>query len=407
MLAALSRSNAFRMPRAVQQRATVSTTTVSTTIVRYSSSSSSSRSSSSLPQSQPPDANPEPNEATFASRGNWQPKSTPPNPNNKHFRFTSKLLRPTSPPPPPPVPLSPEALSESVSTLRSFLSSHKNTLLITGAGISVASGIPDYRGSSGSYYKNHSPITHDEFISNPSNRRRYWSRSLLGYKKMSSASPNVSHNSFSYLQSHSNLKYIITQNVDSLHTLSGSPPSSIINLHGVGADCVCMSCGIKSKRDEYHSALIRDNESFFKELQASTQNEEGPDLRPDGDAEVTVDYSEIVLPDCSACGDGIIKPDVVFFGANVDKSIVERCYEMCDECDGMIVAGSSLMVYSSFRFVKEMVKMGKRILVVNVGETRADGLEGVEKMEVDVGQVFGKLVEEVEEERKQQEMKKK
>lgn len=165
---------------------------------------------------------------------------------------------------------------------------------------------------------------------------------------------------------------------------------NVINLHGKGEDCVCMSCGVKSKREDYHELLKERNPKFFEKLSSAEKTNE---IRPDGDADINVDYDELELVECPSCSTGIIKPDVVFFGANVDRKIVDSCYELCDSSENLIVAGSSLMVYSGFRFVKEFIRLEKNVTVVNVGETRGDGVEGVDKIEGDVGQIFGRALE--------------
>ena len=138
--------------------------------------------------------------------------------------------------------------------------------------------------------------------------------------------------------------------------------------------------------------MISENEEFYRRIQGFKEGEDEGDMRPDGDADLDdVDVEGMKIAPCGNCGTGLVKPDVVFFGANVEQDVVDECYRMCDDASGLVVAGSSLAVYSSFRFVKFMVKEGKGVMVINVGETRADGMDGVEKVEAPVTQVFEEL----------------
>jgi len=253
---------------------------------------------------------------------------------------------------------------------------------------------PDYRGSKGSYYKDHKPITHDEYCTDPHLLRRYWSRSLVGYDRFSLAEPNAGHVAAAELQKSGRLRAgdtgvsCITQNVDGLHQAAGM--GGVVNLHGLGHDVRCMSCGTVSSRRAYHRRLAASNPSLFAHLSSLP---ESPELRPDGDADLDeIDVSELSISPCdkAGCG-GLLKPDVVFFGAQVPKSTVELCYEACNSAGALLVAGSSLTVYSSFRFVRRFLEDGKKVMVVNVGETRADGMEGVEKVEANVTDVFREL----------------
>ena len=268
---------------------------------------------------------------------------------------------------------------------------NRNVVLLTGAGISVDSGIPDYRGSKGSYYTNHKPLTHGEYVGDVALRKRYWARSLVGFDRFAQAQPNDAHHAFVKLQRQNIINVCITQNVDALHQSAGMEKT--INLHGCGHDMVCLSCGHKTKRVDYHKRLRDANPAFMEKLDIFA-NSKASALRPDGDADLHgVDVSALEVVGCGECADGMLKPDVVFFGAQVEKDVVERCYEACEQAEGMIVAGSSLTVYSSFRFVKKMLDSGKKILVVNVGETRADKHENVIKIEGNVSDVFRRLCE--------------
>lgn len=221
----------------------------------------------------------------------------------------------------------------------------------------------------------------------------------MGYDRFAKAEPNEGHVAMARLKELGVIGTTITQNVDGLHQKAGM--DDVINLHGSGHDMICLSCRDRTSRYKYHDVVKAENVELWGELERVVEGEgnEGSEaeIRPDGDADLqSVDVSGMNLPACGSCGEGVLKPDVVFFGANVDKEVVEACYEACDKADGMIVAGSSLTVYSSFRFVKHMLQGGKKVLVLNVGPTRSDGLEGVTKLELATTQIFKSLVEEFE-----------
>ena len=278
-------------------------------------------------------------------------------------------------------------------------SSRSNVVCITGAGLSTESGIPDYRGFNGSYKKGHKPMIHDEFMRYEHSRQRYWGRSLAGYSYFSSREPNGGHYALTQMEhlgkigvSISEQKSkdgknktisIITQNVDYLHQESGS--NHVIELHGRGKRLVCMHCGTHHCRHEFHEKLEYLNQNWIKNNIAMNEpisnhtnsNENGIDesnARPDGDANLSeeTDYSSIIIPSCPNCNHGILKPDVVFFGDNVPKQRVESCFDAIRAADGILCIGSSLEVYSAYRFVKAAAKENKPIAILNIGETRAE-----------------------------------
>jgi NAD-dependent SIR2 family protein deacetylase len=239
-------------------------------------------------------------------------------------------------------------------------------VVLTGAGLSTDSGIPDYRGP-GSVSRQ--PMTYQEFVSGPAARQRYWARSHLGWGRMRRAEPNAGHRSLARLDP----DLLITQNVDGLHEAAGS--RRLVALHGRIADVVCLSCGSTTSRSRLEEALARANPGFA-ETHADVLT------RPDGDVDLD-ETAGFVVPGCDGCG-GILKPDVVFFGENVPPARVAHCYDAVDALtrdDALLVVGSSLTVMSGFRFVRRAAKAGVPVVIVNRGATRGDDLATI-KLEV-------------------------
>jgi NAD-dependent SIR2 family protein deacetylase len=240
-------------------------------------------------------------------------------------------------------------------------------LVLTGAGMSTDSGIPDYRGPGS---PNRTPMTFQEFVSGPEAQRRYWARSHLGWQRMGRAAPNAGHHAVAALDARGRLTLTITQNVDGLHEAAGS--RALCALHGRVADVICLGCREVTSRAALAERLDALNPSWT-EAHAHVAS------RPDGDVDLE-DTDGFVVPACDGCG-GVLKPDVVFFGENVPKSRVERCYaavETLADCDGaLLVLGSSLTVMSGFRFVRAAAKLGVPVVIVNRGTTRADDLATV------------------------------
>lgn len=237
----------------------------------------------------------------------------------------------------------------------------RRLVVLTGAGISTDSGIPDYRGPKS---VPRSPMTWAEFRSGPDARRHYWARSHVGYEIMGRARPNDGHRALARLSGR--LEALITQNVDGLHEEAGS---DVIALHGRIADVVCLDCGRRSSRSALQDRMLVLNPGFLaanRDLAA----------RPDGDVELS-ETADFIVPHCADCG-GVLKPDVVFFGENVPKPRVQECYEAVEslvESDGaLVVLGSSLTVMSGLRFVRRAVELSIPTVVVNRGPTRADDL---------------------------------
>lgn len=257
--------------------------------------------------------------------------------------------------------------NDHVAELSHFIRSCSHLISITGAGCSTDSGIPDYRGPAGSYSLGHKPMIHSDFVNKELSRKRYWARSMVGYKQFGNAQPNKAHLTLAQLEQASILKAIITQNVDRLHQKAGS--KNVIDLHGRNDIVRCLSCNTTSSRRIIQQQICNLNPSYdhlFKQL------EKGNIIRADGDADLAIsDYSKFTIPACSACG-GVLKPDVVFFGDSVPVVNVQNAMQQADACDGLLVIGSSLEVYSAYRLVDRVAKRGVPIAIINMGETRAE-----------------------------------
>lgn len=233
-------------------------------------------------------------------------------------------------------------------------------LVLSGAGISTESGIPDYRGEGGSLSR-HTPMTYQDFTASAQARRRYWARSHLGWRTFGRARPNAGHRAVAAFGRHGLLSGVITQNVDGLHQAAGS--EDVVELHGSLDRVGCLSCGDSIPRRELARRLEEANPGF---------DPVAAGINPDGDADLTdeqvVDFC--VVP-CAICG-GILKPDVVFFGETVPPRRVEHCRELVDEATSLLVLGSSLTVMSGLRFVRQAALAGKPVLIVNRDATRGD-----------------------------------
>ncbi|MFI6564288.1 NAD-dependent protein deacetylase [Streptomyces sp. NPDC050534] len=233
-------------------------------------------------------------------------------------------------------------------------------LVLSGAGISTESGIPDYRGEGGSLSR-HTPMTYQDFTAGDHARRRYWARSHLGRRTFGRARPNAGHQAVAAFGRHGLLSGVITQNVDGLHQAAGS--EGVVELHGSLDRVRCLSCGVFSPRSELALRLEEANPGFDPVASA---------INPDGDADLTDDQvgDFRVLP-CTSCG-GILKPDVVFFGENVPPQRVEHCRALVREAAALLVLGSSLTVMSGLRFVRQAAQAGTPVLIVNRDPTRGD-----------------------------------
>ncbi len=246
--------------------------------------------------------------------------------------------------------------------LQEFIDRNRNLFVLTGAGCSAGSGIPDYRDAEGKW-KRKPPVTYQAFMGEDATRRRYWARSLIGWRSFRQARPNGAHRALARLEERGGSEILITQNVDRLHQAAGS--ARVIDLHGRLDLVRCMGCGARVSRADFQEQLA--------DLNAEWLDLEAADA-PDGDADLEgADFSAFAVPQCPECG-GVLKPDVVFFGENVPRDRVEAARESVERADAVLVVGSSLMVYSGFRFVEMAAKLGKPVAAVNLGRTRADDL---------------------------------
>jgi NAD-dependent SIR2 family protein deacetylase len=247
--------------------------------------------------------------------------------------------------------------------LRDFLDRHERLLVLTGAGCSTGSGIPDYRDADGRWKRAARPVTLQDFLASAQVRKRYWARSLVGFRRMSAARPNDAHRSLAMLEAQGRIERLVTQNVDGLHQAAGS--RNVIDLHGRVDVVRCLGCEARLPRTRLQHELLRRNPTFagLDALEA-----------PDGDADLAaVDFASFDVPACESCG-GLLKPDVVFFGESVPRERVAAAMTAVERADAMLVVGSSLMVFSGFRFARAMAAAGKPIAAVNLGKTRADDL---------------------------------
>ena len=245
--------------------------------------------------------------------------------------------------------------------LKRFIQERKNLLVITGAGISTVSGIGDYRDQAGNW-KRPQPVSHQNFLASHAWRQRYWARSQLGYPSFLAAQPNSAHDALVRLARAGQLCGLVTQNVDRLHQQAGH--QNVVDLHGRLDQVICVDC---------RALMGRDVVQVWLEAKNPWLQTRSFDPAPDGDADVLADFSTIEVPSCDHCG-GILKPHVVFFGDSVDRDVVDHIRGQVDCSDGVLVIGSSLMVFSSFRFVRQAHAKGIPIVALNQGVTRADEL---------------------------------
>ena len=255
-------------------------------------------------------------------------------------------------------------------------------IVLSGAGISTESGIPDYRGPTGAM-RRYAPMTYQAFVGNAQARQRYWARSYLGWRQISRARPNAGHHAVATLQAAGALGGIITQNVDGLHQAAGA--HGVIELHGGLDRTICLTCGDRATRVAIDSALHEANPTFDARARA---------INPDGDAELSdADLDRFVMITCAVCRQGLIKPDVVFFGEAVPRERVERCYQLFDGAKALLVLGSSLTVMSGYRFVVRATRRQIPVAIVNQGSTRADGCASI-RVDAPLGVVLPTLAAE-------------
>jgi NAD-dependent SIR2 family protein deacetylase len=238
--------------------------------------------------------------------------------------------------------------------------------VLTGAGISTDSGIPDYRGPDS---PPSNPMTIHQFTSDPVFRQRYWARNHVGWRHMDHTGPNAGHRAVAALEHAGSVTGVITQNVDLLHTKAGS--RNVVDLHGTYAQVICLSCGDTMSRVALAEQLEALNPGFLERAEAAG----GLAVAPDADAFVA-DTASFRYLDCPRCA-GMLKPNIVYFGESVPKGIVDQAYSLVDRADALLVAGSSLTVFSGYRFVRHAAALGIPVAIVNRGRTRGDELATV------------------------------
>lgn len=257
--------------------------------------------------------------------------------------------------------------------LHDWLGAHRRVFVLTGAGCSTASGIPDYRDAAGAW-KRSAPVTWQAFLREPATRARYWARSLVGWPRVARAAPNPTHHALATLEARGALSLLVTQNVDGLHQRAGS--RDVVDLHGRIDRVRCLGCDARFARADLQEELAWRNPGWAGRDAATA---------PDGDADVE-DTTGFRVPDCRDCG-GMLKPDVVFFGENVPRARVEAAQQALRDADGMLLVGSSLMVYSGYRFALMAREAGLPLAILTRGVTRADPLATL-KLDADCGETL-------------------
>ncbi|HXZ06760.1 MAG TPA: NAD-dependent protein deacetylase [Paraburkholderia sp.] len=261
-----------------------------------------------------------------------------------------------------PLPATPAIEPHALASLHDFVQRHPRLFVLTGAGISTESGIPGYRDENGEW-KRSPPITLQEFLGSEHSRKRYWARSMIGWPVVADAAPNAAHRALAQMEASQHVETLVTQNVDGLHQRAGS--TDVIELHGSIGGVTCLDCGTPHTRASIQRTLAADNPALL-----DTHAEPAAD----GDAHLEWhDLDSFRIPACPACG-GLLKPSVVFFGENVPRERVESAGRALEAADAVLVVGSSLMVYSGYRFCVWAEKAGKPIAAINLGKTRADSL---------------------------------
>ncbi|CAG9770780.1 unnamed protein product [Ceutorhynchus assimilis] len=270
-----------------------------------------------------------------------------------------------------------------VKLLEDFIFSSKKLLVLTGAGVSTESGIPDYRSEGVGLYArtNHRPIQHIEFIKSAAARQRYWARNFVGWFRFSQRQPNSIHYFVRDLEIEDKIVHcVVTQNVDNLHFKAGS--KKVIELHGTGYRVLCLNCDAVYDRSYIQEKLMKTNNINFDDTSKM--------IRPDGDVDIPLDVvKSFQTPACESCN-GILKPDITFFGDNVPKYRVELIKEKVTDSDSVLVLGSSLSVFSGYRIILQAIEESKNICILNIGPTRADNL-GVLKIEAKCGDILPKI----------------
>lgn len=277
-----------------------------------------------------------------------------------------------------------EDLDAAVEAFRAFVTHHPRLVVLTGAGCSTESGIPDYRDVDGAW-KRRQPVQFQDFIRSEHGRRRYWARSMRGFPLMARAQPNATHRWLAAHEAAGGVELLVTQNVDGLHARAGS--RALIDLHGSIHDVVCLECATPVPR----TALQERLEALNPDHAPGVDGAGGADgMAPDGDADLDdAPLTGFRVPDCARCA-GMLKPDVVFFGESVPRDRVDRTRAALARADALLVLGSSLMVFSGFRFCRDAAQLGLPMASVNLGRTRADDLLAL-RLQVSCGVLFERL----------------
>ncbi|KAJ8765324.1 hypothetical protein K2173_012021 [Erythroxylum novogranatense] len=263
-----------------------------------------------------------------------------------------------------------------VNLLYQFIDQSTRLVVLTGAGISTECGIPDYRSPNGAYSTGFRPITHQEFLRSIRIRRRYWARSYAGWRRFIAAQPGAAHFALASLEKAGRINFMVTQNVDRLHHRAGSDP---LELHGTVYIVNCIDCSYSFCRNLFQDQLKALNAKWAAAIESLDYGSPGSDKsfgmkqRPDGDIEIDEKFWEedFCIPTCPKCN-GVLKPDVVFFGDNVPKDRADKAVEAAKGCDGFLVLGSSLMTMSAYRLIRAAHEAGAVTAIVNLGATRAD-----------------------------------
>jgi NAD-dependent SIR2 family protein deacetylase len=272
-----------------------------------------------------------------------------------------------------------EGTAESCAGLAGLLAGG-GVVVLSGAGLSTESGIPDYRGPSGALVRT-SPMTYQTFTGDPVARQRYWARSFLGWRRMAQTRPNAGHRAVAQLQRRGLVTGVVTQNVDGLHQAGGA--HGVVELHGSLAKVVCLGCGDLTSRAELDRRLGLANPQFDARVTA---------INPDGDVDLTdQEIERFRMVECTACDGGPLKPDVVFFGETVPAGRVQECFALVESARMLLVLGSSLAVMSGRRFVIRAAKLGTPVVIVNQGPTRGDAYSAL-TIDAPLGVVLPELV---------------